>query len=104
MSIPLTEQDNPITVGMKSLPAATVVAGAEVACGIVASGRTPYTIGAVEHARAMGALTIAVTCVPDSEITRAAEVSIVAVVGPEVIAGSTRLKAGTAQKMVLNML
>lgn len=72
--------------------------------GIAASGRTPYTIGAVEHARNIGAFTAAVTCVPDSEITRAAEVSIVAAVGPEVIAGSTRLKAGTAQKMILNML
>jgi N-acetylmuramic acid 6-phosphate etherase len=72
--------------------------------GIAASGRTPYTVGAVQHARAQGAFTIALTCVPESEITRAAEVSIVPVVGPEVIAGSTRLKAGTAQKMVLNML
>lgn len=72
--------------------------------GIAASGRTPYTVGAVEHARAEGAFTVAVTCVPDSEITRAAEISIVPLVGPEVIAGSTRLKAGTAQKMVLNML
>ena len=72
--------------------------------GIAASGRTPYTIGAVEHARSQGAFTVALTCVPDSEITRAAEVSIVPLVGPEVIAGSTRLKAGTAQKMVLNML
>ena len=80
------------------------VTGADAVCGIAASGRTPYTIGAVEHARALGAFTIALTCVPDSEITRAAEVSIVPVVGPEVIAGSTRLKAGTAQKMVLNML
>ncbi len=72
--------------------------------GIAASGRTPYTVGAVEHARSKGAFTVAVTCVPDSEITRVAEVSIVPLVGPEVIAGSTRLKAGTAQKMVLNML
>src|SRR5437868_774130 len=72
--------------------------------GIAASGRTPYTVGALLHARSMGAFTVAVTCVPDSEITRAAEVSIVAAVGPEVIAGSTRLKAGTAQKMILNML
>lgn len=72
--------------------------------GIAASGRTPYTVGAVEHARRKGAFTIALTCVPDSSITRAAEVSIVPLVGPEVIAGSTRLKAGTAQKMVLNML
>ncbi len=72
--------------------------------GIAASGRTPYTVGAVSHARALGAFTVALTCAPDSPITRAAEVSIVPVVGPEVLAGSTRLKAGTAQKMVLNMI
>jgi N-acetylmuramic acid 6-phosphate etherase len=72
--------------------------------GIAASGRTPYTIGAVEYARRRGAFTAAVTCAPDSPITRAAEVAIVPVVGPEVVAGSTRLKAGTAQKLVLNML
>jgi N-acetylmuramic acid 6-phosphate etherase len=77
---------------------------ADVLVGIAASGRTPYTIGAVEHARKMGALTIAVTCVPDSRIAKAAEIPIVTLVGPEVIAGSTRLKAGTAQKLVLNML
>ena len=72
--------------------------------GIAASGRTPYTIGAVEYARRTGAFTAAVTCAPGSPITEAAEVSIAPVVGPEVIAGSTRLKAGTAQKLVLNML
>ncbi len=72
--------------------------------GIAASGRTPYTVGAVKHARTLGGLTIALTCAPDSSITKAAEVNIVPVVGPEVIAGSTRLKAGTAQKLVLNML
>lgn len=72
--------------------------------GIAASGRTPYTVGAVEYAKSIGAFTVALTCVPDSAITKAAEVSIVPVVGPEVIAGSTRLKAGTAQKLVLNML
>jgi N-acetylmuramic acid 6-phosphate etherase len=76
----------------------------DVLVGIAASGRTPYTVGAVTHARAMGALTIALTCVPESAITRAAELSIVPVVGPEVVTGSTRLKAGTAQKMVLNIL
>jgi N-acetylmuramic acid 6-phosphate etherase len=80
------------------------VTGRDAVIGIAASGRTPYTVGAVEHARALGAFTAAVTCVPGSEITRAAEVAIVPVVGPEVVAGSTRLKAGTAQKMVLNML
>jgi N-acetylmuramic acid 6-phosphate etherase len=76
----------------------------DVLVGIAASGRTPYTVGAVNHARRCGAFTIAITCVPRSPITEAAEVSIVPVVGPEVVAGSTRLKAGTAQKLVLNML
>jgi len=80
------------------------VKNVDAVVGIAASGRTPYTVGAVEHARSLGAFTVAVTCAPDSEITRVAEVSIVAAVGPEVIAGSTRLKAGTAQKMILNML
>ncbi|HYX28991.1 MAG TPA: N-acetylmuramic acid 6-phosphate etherase [Pyrinomonadaceae bacterium] len=77
---------------------------ADALVGIAASGRTPYTVGAVEYARALGALTIAITCVPDSAIVNAAEISIVPLVGPEVIAGSTRLKAGTAQKLVLNMI
>jgi N-acetylmuramic acid 6-phosphate etherase len=77
---------------------------ADALVGIAASGRTPYTVGAVEYARRLGALTIAITCVPDSAIAQAAEISIAPVVGPEVIAGSTRLKAGTAQKLILNML
>jgi N-acetylmuramic acid 6-phosphate etherase len=76
----------------------------DVLLGIAASGRTPYTVGAVAHAREMGAFTIALTCTPDSPLTSAAELSIVPLVGPEVIAGSTRLKAGTAQKLVLNMI
>lgn len=77
---------------------------ADVLVGIAASGRTPYTIGAVTYARALGAFTIALTCVPASAITQAAELSIIPVVGPEVVTGSTRLKAGTAQKLVLNMI
>lgn len=72
--------------------------------GIAASGRTPYTVGAVDFARQLGAFTAVITCVPDSPITRAGEVPIIAAVGPEVVAGSTRLKAGTAQKMILNMI
>lgn len=80
------------------------VSDADAVVGIAASGRTPYTVGALEHARGLGALTIALTCVPGSEITRVAEMAIVPVVGPEVLAGSTRMKAGTAQKLVLNML
>ncbi|HEX8130482.1 MAG TPA: N-acetylmuramic acid 6-phosphate etherase [Pyrinomonadaceae bacterium] len=80
------------------------VTGRDAVVGIAASGRTPYTVGACEHARAQGAFTACIACVPESPITRAVEVAIVPVVGAEVIAGSTRLKAGTAQKMVLNML
>ena len=80
------------------------VSALDAVVGIAASGRTPYTIGAVEHARALGAFTVAVTCVPGSAITRAVDVAIVPVVGPEVLAGSTRMKAGTAQKLVLNLL
>lgn len=77
---------------------------ADVLVGIAASGRTPYTVGALIYARSLGAFTIALTCVPNSAITQAAELSIVPVVGPEVVTGSTRLKAGTAQKLVLNMI
>jgi len=76
----------------------------DVVVGIAASGRTPFTIAAVEFARRHGAQTVAVTCNPNSELGRAAHVAIVTEVGPEVIAGSSRMKAGTAQKMVLNML
>jgi N-acetylmuramic acid 6-phosphate etherase len=76
----------------------------DVLVGIAASGRTPYTVGAVRFARELGAFTIGLTCVPGSAITEAAELSIVPGVGPEVLTGSSRLKAGTAQKMVLNMI
>src|SRR5215204_1888814 len=79
-------------------------AAGDVLVGIAASGRTPYTVGAVKFAREIGALTVGLTCVPGSPITEAAELSIVPVVGPEVVTGSSRLKAGTAQKMVLNMI
>jgi N-acetylmuramic acid 6-phosphate etherase len=78
--------------------------GGDVLVGIAASGRTPYTVGAVKYARSLGAFTVALTVVPDSPITHAAELSIIPVVGPEVVTGSSRLKAGTAQKMVLNMI
>jgi N-acetylmuramic acid 6-phosphate etherase len=72
--------------------------------GIAASGRTPYTIGAVRFARELGCFTACIVCNPDSKITQEAEVAIVPVVGPEPITGSTRMKAGTAQKMILNMI
>jgi len=76
----------------------------DVVVGIAASGRTPFTVAAIEYARRHGAKTVAVVCNPNSPLGRAAHVSIVAEVGPEVVAGSTRMKAGTAQKMILNML
>jgi N-acetylmuramic acid 6-phosphate etherase len=72
--------------------------------GLAASGRTPYTIGALEYARELGCFTACITCVPDSPITKAVDAPIVVVVGPEALTGSTRMKAGTAQKMVLNMI
>lgn len=72
--------------------------------GIAASGRTPYVLGALARATEMGALTGCVVCVPDSEIARAVEFPIELVTGPEILTGSTRLRAGTATKMVLNMI
>jgi N-acetylmuramic acid 6-phosphate etherase len=72
--------------------------------GIAASGRTPYTIGAVEFARSIGCFTACIACVPESELTKAVDIAIVPVVGPEAITGSSRMKAGTAQKLVLNMI
>ena len=78
--------------------------GKDAVVGIAASGRTPYTIGAVEYAKSLGCITACVTCAPNSAIMKAAEISIVPIVGAEVIAGSSRMKAGTAQKMILNMI
>jgi len=72
--------------------------------GIAASGRTPYVLGALRHAKNLGALAIALTCVPGSQMAAVADISIAPVTGPEVITGSTRLKAGTATKLVLNMI
>ncbi len=77
---------------------------ADALVGITASGRTAYVLGATAYARERGALTIGVVCNPGSPLEAQADITIITVVGPEVISGSTRLKAGTAQKMVLNML
>lgn len=79
-------------------------AAADVLVGIAASGRTPYVVAALEYANRLGACTIAVSSVPGAAVTAAARLAITPLVGPEVIAGSTRLKAGTAAKLVLNML
>src|SRR5581483_4397759 len=76
----------------------------DVLVGIAASGRTPYVLGAVAEARRMGAKTISITCTPDSELARAVDIPIAPLPGPEIVAGSTRMKAGTATKLVLNML
>ncbi|PAR28319.1 N-acetylmuramic acid 6-phosphate etherase [Vibrio metoecus] len=76
----------------------------DVLVGIAASGRTPYVIGALEYANDLGATTIALSCNPDSPIAEIAQIAIFPVVGPEALTGSTRLKSGTAQKLVLNML
>jgi N-acetylmuramic acid 6-phosphate etherase len=76
----------------------------DVVVGITASGRTPYTVAAVEYAKKKGAKTVGVSCNPGSPLSQVADIAITAEVGPEVVSGSTRMKAGTAQKMVLNML
>ena len=90
-------------LGAAELRADGVAAG-DVVVGISASGRAPYVLGALREARRLGATPIGVTCNPDSLFVPLCDVTISAAVGPEVIAGSTRLKAGTAQKLVLNML
>lgn len=76
----------------------------DVVVAIAASGRTPYAIGALEYANEIGAVSAALVCSPDSEMSEVAQYTIAAVVGPEVVTGSTRMKAGTAQKLVLNMI
>jgi len=76
----------------------------DVVVGIAVSGRTPYVIGALDYAKSMGAVTVGLTCNPSSAIAQMADISIAPLVGPEVLTGSTRLKSGTAQKLVLNML
>lgn len=76
----------------------------DIVVGIAASGRTPYVVGGLEYGNEIGALTISITCNSDSEVSKTSQISIVPIVGAEVITGSTRLKSGTAQKLVLNML
>lgn len=76
----------------------------DVVCGIASSGRTPYVIGGLEYARTLGCQTVSICCVHNGEISKYSHYPIEAITGPEVIAGSTRMKAGTAQKLVLNMI
>ena len=97
-----TTEDDP-AIGVRDLLARGFRPG-DVLLGLAASGRTPYVLGAIAEARRMGAITIGVCCVPAAELSAAVEIAIAPLVGPEVIAGSTRMKAGTAQKLVLNMI
>lgn len=83
---------------------ATGVGVSDVVVGIAVSGRTPYVLGGLDEAKQRGATTVALTCNPDSAAAKLAQISIAPIVGPEVVTGSTRLKSGTAQKLVLNML
>ncbi len=76
----------------------------DILVGIAASGRTPYVLGAMSYAKSVGATVACISCNPQSAMTEAADISITPVVGPEVVTGSSRMKAGTAQKLVLNML
>jgi N-acetylmuramic acid 6-phosphate etherase len=89
--------------GARDLAAAGFTAN-DTLVGIAASGRTPYVIGTLEYARSLGALTVSLTCVANSAMAAVAEIAIAPVTGPEVLTGSTRMKAGTATKLVLNML
>jgi len=95
-------EDDP-AMGARDLTARGFAAG-DVLVGIAASGRTPYVLGAAAEARRLGAATIGICCTPDSELRRAVDIPIELLVGPEIVAGSTRLKAGTATKLTLNML
>jgi N-acetylmuramic acid 6-phosphate etherase len=92
--------------GARDLAAAGFGAGGkpDTLVGIAASGRTPYVLGAMEYAKGLGALTVGLSCVPGSALAQAAEIAITPATGAEVLTGSTRMKAGTATKLVLNML
>jgi N-acetylmuramic acid 6-phosphate etherase len=97
-----TTEDDP-AVGARDLLGRRFKA-ADALVGLAASGRTPYVLGAIGEATRLGAVTIGISCTPDSELARVVDIAITPLVGPEAIAGSTRLKSGTAQKLVLNML
>jgi N-acetylmuramic acid 6-phosphate etherase len=95
-------EDDPVQ-GEEDLKQHHLAAG-DTLVGIAASGRTPYVLGGMAYANQLGALTVGLSCVPGSEVERRARIAITPAVGPEVITGSTRLRAGTATKLVLNML
>ena len=90
-------------LGVQDMKNISFTAG-DVLVGIAASGRTPYVLGCMEYAKTLGAATVSVTCCPGSVLDTFADIGIAPAPGPEVVTGSTRMKSGTAQKMVLNML
>jgi N-acetylmuramic acid 6-phosphate etherase len=89
--------------GVRDLTASGI-SPSDAVLGISASGRTPYVLGSLSHARRLGAVTLSISCTPDSELSRIVEFPIEPLAGPEILAGSTRLRAGTATKLVLNMI
>ena len=97
-----TTEDDP-AIGVRDLLGRGFTAR-DILLGLAASGRTPYVLGAIAEAKRMRATTIGICCTEDSELSRAVDIAIAPLVGPEIIAGSTRMKAGTAQKLVLNMI
>ena len=97
-----TTEDDP-AIGARDLMERGFTAR-DVLVGIAASGRTPYVLGAVDKAKTLGAVTAGISCTPGSELSRRVDIAIEPLPGPEIIAGSTRMKAGTATKLVLNML
>jgi N-acetylmuramic acid 6-phosphate etherase len=100
---PIEGAEDDRTEGRRDLEKINLTAK-DVVVGIAVSGRTPYVIGALDYAKSVGATTAALSCNPDSAIARMADIAISPLVGPEALTGSTRLKSGTAQKLVLNML
>lgn len=97
-----SSEDSP-TAGVKDIEARKITAQ-DVLVGIASSGRTPYVLGAIAHAKSIGALTVGISCTENSQLSQAVDLPIEPKPGPEVITGSTRLKAGTVTKLVLNML
>jgi N-acetylmuramic acid 6-phosphate etherase len=100
---PVEGAEDNVEAGRNDLEGISITAK-DVVVGIAVSGRTPYVIGGLRYAREVGATTVALSCNPKSTIAELADIAISPVVGPEVVMGSTRLKSGTAQKLVLNML
>jgi N-acetylmuramic acid 6-phosphate etherase len=100
---PIERAEDDPEQGKQDLMAHHFAAG-DVLVGIAASGRTPYVLGGIAYARYLGAVTIGLSCTPESELARASEIAITPAPGPEIVTGSTRMRAGTATKLVLNML